>query len=141
MSASWSTSSAAGVDLHLDLRLDLPSGSRGGRRAALEQALRDAVRDGRLAPGARLPSTRRLAVEVGVARGTAKAAYDQLVAEGYLDARQGSGTVVAERAAAAPEHPAGPRREPRTPRSTCAPAAPTWARSRWRPGCGPGAGR
>jgi len=106
MRESWSTSGAAGVDLHLDL----PSGSRGGRRAALEQALRDAVRDGRLTPGSRLPSTRRLAAEVGVARGTAKAAYDQLVAEGYLVARQGSGTVVAERPAAAPPRPAGPPR-------------------------------
>ncbi|MGX1368891.1 GntR family transcriptional regulator/MocR family aminotransferase [Streptomyces canus] len=66
-----------------------------GRRAGLERALRDAVRDGRLAPGARLPATRRLAEELGVSRGTVKAAYDQLVAEGYLTARQGSGTVVA----------------------------------------------
>ncbi|GGZ24100.1 GntR family transcriptional regulator [Streptomyces poonensis] len=66
-----------------------------GRRAGLEHALRDAVRAGRLAPGTRLPATRRLATELGISRGTAKAAYDQLVAEGYLTARQGSGTEVA----------------------------------------------
>nr|WP_203616442.1 PLP-dependent aminotransferase family protein [Streptomyces sp. SID13726] len=66
-----------------------------GRRAGLERALRDAVRGGRLAPGAQLPASRRLAEELGVSRGTVKAAYEQLVAEGYLTARQGAGTVVA----------------------------------------------
>jgi GntR family transcriptional regulator/MocR family aminotransferase len=54
-----------------------------GRRAGLERILRDAVRDGRLEPGTRLPASRRLAAELGVSRGTVKAAYDQLVAEGY----------------------------------------------------------
>ncbi|PSM39204.1 GntR family transcriptional regulator [Streptomyces dioscori] len=86
MDSFWA---GVGVDLHLD-----PDVSD-GRRAGLERALRDAVRDGRLAPGARLPATRRLAVELGISRGTAKAAYDQLVAEGYLTARQGAGTQVA----------------------------------------------
>ncbi|MGW3955176.1 MocR-like pyridoxine biosynthesis transcription factor PdxR [Streptomyces sp. NPDC004752] len=76
-----------------------------GRRAGLERALRDAVRDGRLTPGTRLPATRTLAAELGIARGTAKAAYDQLVAEGYLTARQGSGTRVAELAAAGADTP------------------------------------
>ncbi|MFF4549541.1 PLP-dependent aminotransferase family protein [Streptomyces sp. NPDC001435] len=81
--------SGVGVDLHLE------PDSADGRRVGLERALRDAVRDGRLAPGTRLPATRRLASELGISRGTAKAAYDQLVAEGYLTARQGSGTQVA----------------------------------------------
>ena len=77
------------MDLHIELI------ASEGRRHGLERALRDAVRDGRLAPGARLPATRRLAEELGVSRGTVKAAYDQLVAEGYLTARQGAGTQVA----------------------------------------------
>ncbi|MFH0517507.1 PLP-dependent aminotransferase family protein [Streptomyces sp. M41] len=77
----------------MDLHLELAVADR--RRAGLERALRDAVRDGRLAPGERLPATRRLAAELGVSRNTVKAAYDQLVAEGYLTARQGSGTRVA----------------------------------------------
>src|SRR5690242_18632597 len=105
MDESWPTAPTAepwesGVDLHLDLRLDLPPRGSYGRRAGLERALRDAVRSGRLAPGSRLPSSRRLAVETGLSRGTVKAAYDQLTAEGYLAARQGSGTVVAARSAA-----------------------------------------
>ncbi|MER5716653.1 PLP-dependent aminotransferase family protein [Streptomyces sp. NPDC002132] len=88
----------AGVDLHLE------ADPAEGRRAGLERALRDAVRDGRLAPGTRLPATRLLAAETGISRNTVKAAYDQLVAEGYLIARQGSGT----RVAALPHRPAEP---------------------------------
>ncbi|MDT7842575.1 PLP-dependent aminotransferase family protein [Streptomyces justiciae] len=88
------------MDLHIELI------ASEGRRHGIERALRDAVRAGRLAPGARLPATRRLAEELGVSRGTVKAAYDQLVAEGYLTARQGAGTQVAAlpvaEAAAAP---------------------------------------
>jgi GntR family transcriptional regulator/MocR family aminotransferase len=90
----WST---FGVDLHVDV--DPAS----GRRSGLEHALRDAVRSGRLSPGARLPSTRALAAELGLARGTVSAAYDQLVAEGYFVARQGSGTEVADLAQRPPE--------------------------------------
>ncbi|MEU6349313.1 PLP-dependent aminotransferase family protein [Streptomyces sp. NPDC047072] len=77
----------------MDLHLEADPGE--GLRAGLERALRDAVREGRLVEGARLPATRELARELDVSRGTVKAAYDQLVAEGYLTARQGSGTVVA----------------------------------------------
>ncbi|GAB3871430.1 PLP-dependent aminotransferase family protein [Kibdelosporangium lantanae] len=71
----------------------LPDGPRRGR--AIEAALREAVREGRLMPGTRLPSSRDLAGQLGVARGTITAAYAQLVAEGYLIARHGSGTTVA----------------------------------------------
>jgi GntR family transcriptional regulator/MocR family aminotransferase len=78
----------SGVDLHLDL-----SGTR--VRAALEGALRGAVRDGRLRPGARLPSSRALAADLGIARNTVAEVYSQLVAEGWLTARTGSGTSVA----------------------------------------------
>ncbi|MFE6332524.1 PLP-dependent aminotransferase family protein [Streptomyces sp. NPDC057798] len=93
MSESWVNSAERiGADLHLEL-----SGP-GGRRAALIRALRDAVRSGRLAPGTRLPPYRSLAADLGVARNTVADAYAELVAEGWLTARQGSGTQVAERA-------------------------------------------
>ncbi len=97
----------------MDLHIELAAGD--GRRAGLERALRDAVRDGRLAPGEPLPATRRLAVELGVSRNTVKAAYDQLVAEGYLTARQGSGTQVATLPStdAAPREAAARARAPR----------------------------
>jgi GntR family transcriptional regulator / MocR family aminotransferase len=87
MSESWANS---GVDLHL------PLDGAYGRRSELERALRDAIRAGRLAPGTRVPSTRGLAAETGLSRGTVQAAYEQLVAEGYLTARPGAGTEVAE---------------------------------------------
>ncbi|TDV47053.1 PLP-dependent aminotransferase family protein [Actinophytocola oryzae] len=67
----------------------------GGRGRSVEAALRAAIRDGQLAPGLRLPSSRDLAAQLGVARGTVTAAYGQLTAEGYLTARRGSGTSVA----------------------------------------------
>lgn len=73
----------------------LPATMTGGRGRAVEAALRTAIRDGQLAPGLRLPSSRDLATQLGVARGTVTAAYGQLTAEGYLTARRGSGTSVA----------------------------------------------
>ena len=60
----------------------------------LADALRRAALDGRLRPGDRVPATRVLARELGVSRTVTSAAYDQLVAEGWLGARHGSGTVV-----------------------------------------------
>jgi GntR family transcriptional regulator/MocR family aminotransferase len=95
------------VDLHLDL--PGPHGTHGIRRG-LEDALRDAIRTGRLGPGTRLPSSRALAADLGLARNTVAEVYSQLVAEGWLTARTGSGTAVAERRAAdsAPHPPARP---------------------------------
>ncbi|MFF3764709.1 PLP-dependent aminotransferase family protein [Streptomyces sp. NPDC001922] len=81
-----------------DLHLDLPPRGTSGVRSALIGALRDAVRSGRLTPGARLPSSRSLAADLGLARNTVADAYGELVAEGWLTARQGSGTRVARRA-------------------------------------------
>jgi GntR family transcriptional regulator / MocR family aminotransferase len=108
MSKTWATS---GLDLHLE-----PSGSK--VRAGLEAALRDAVQAGRLAAGARLPSSRALAADLGIARNTVAEAYGQLVAEGWLTSRQGSGTRVADAApavaaAARTSRPQPPSPEPR----------------------------
>jgi GntR family transcriptional regulator / MocR family aminotransferase len=57
--------------------------------------LRGAILAGRLRPGTRLPSTRSLATDLDVARNTVTAAFGQLVAEGYAEARIGAGTTVA----------------------------------------------
>src|SRR6478672_12169619 len=74
---------------------------RGGRRRAqLEDRLRELVRDGTLAAGGRMPSSRALAGDLGVSRRLVVEAYAQLLAEGYLVARQGAGTYVAATAAA-----------------------------------------
>src|SRR5215467_12537631 len=92
--------STAGLDLHLEL-----AGSR--VRASLERALREAASSGRLLPGTRLPSSRTLAADLGIARNTVADAYGRLIAEGWLEARHGSGTWVAERTAPAPATPVG----------------------------------
>src|SRR3954470_21414370 len=61
----------------------------------LYSGLRSAILDQRLKPGIRLPSTRALATTLGLARNTVHGAYDQLLAEGYLETRHGAGTYVA----------------------------------------------
>ena len=61
----------------------------------VERTLREGIRGGRLEAGARLPSSRALAAELGVSRGVVTAAYDQLAAEGYLQTRQGAPVRVA----------------------------------------------
>jgi GntR family transcriptional regulator/MocR family aminotransferase len=60
------------------------------------QELRRGILEGRLQPGTRLPSTRGLARQHGVARGTVVAAYEQLLLEGYLTAKIGRGTFVTD---------------------------------------------
>jgi len=62
----------------------------------LEAQIRSAISDGRLPPGERMPSTRQLADDIGVARNTVKNAYNQLIVEGYLVTAAGSGTLVAQ---------------------------------------------
>jgi GntR family transcriptional regulator/MocR family aminotransferase len=61
----------------------------------LANGLRDAIRTGRLVPQSRLPSTRALAADLGVSRRLVVDAYSQLIAEGFLFSRHGSGTRVA----------------------------------------------
>jgi len=60
----------------------------------LAQGLRDAIQRGVIAPGHRLPASRDLAKQLGVARNTLVAVYAQLQAEGFVVAGQGSGTYV-----------------------------------------------
>jgi GntR family transcriptional regulator / MocR family aminotransferase len=109
--SDWSS----GLDLLMDL--DRAAGLRDG----IERALRDGMRDGRLPVGSPLPSSRSLARDLGVARGTVSAAYRQLAAEGYLELRQGA--------------PVRVRWTPRRrPSSSPPPARPAAARWDFRPG-------
>jgi GntR family transcriptional regulator/MocR family aminotransferase len=62
----------------------------------LYQQLRDATISRRLPSGTRLPATRILAKELRCSRNTVLGAFEQLVAEGYLEGRIGSGTYVAK---------------------------------------------
>lgn len=83
--------------LHADLLLQRLQLTTGGQlRLRVCQCLRTAIADGSIPPGSRLPATRDLARELGVSRNTVLYAYEQLQAEGYLQAKTGSGTSVAE---------------------------------------------
>jgi len=75
--------------------LGLDGGSSVPRYRQLYDAIREAILAGRLRPGARLPSTRTLAAQVGSSRNTVLAAFEQLTAEGYLQGKVGAGTTVA----------------------------------------------
>jgi GntR family transcriptional regulator/MocR family aminotransferase len=88
----------------VDLLISIDAAAPGGRRRAIEAALRSAIRAGRLPAGTAMPSSRVLAGDLGVARGTVVDAYDQLAIEGYLDTRPRGGTVVA----ALPQAPEAP---------------------------------
>ncbi|WP_026338707.1 PLP-dependent aminotransferase family protein [Nocardiopsis sp. CNS-639] len=89
MDRTWAVS---GIDLHVEV-----AGTRVSR--SLEDALRRAVASGGIPGGTRLPATRTLAADLGVSRNSVARAYEQLTAEGWLDARVGAGTWVSDRVA------------------------------------------
>ncbi len=62
----------------------------------LYEHIKKMIWHGDMTAGEKLPSSRALSRELGVSRNTVLEAYDQLIAEGYLNTRHGSGTVVAE---------------------------------------------
>jgi GntR family transcriptional regulator / MocR family aminotransferase len=65
------------------------------RQTAVFEHLRQSIMTGTLPGGGRLPPSRSLAEELGVARQTVVLAYERLAAEGYVRGRTGSGTYVA----------------------------------------------
>jgi GntR family transcriptional regulator/MocR family aminotransferase len=82
------------ADTTLHLAMDRRSSQSLHRQ--LYGALRDGIVTGTIAPGTRLPSTRAMAAELRVGRNTVIAAFEQLLAEGFLDSRVGSGTHVVD---------------------------------------------
>ena len=101
----------------------------------LHSALRSAILEGRLPDGTRLPASRDLARQQGLARGTVVGAFEVLQSEGYLDAGVGSGTFVARtlpdrwfEAVAPPQPPrsgeGAPAQPAVTPQPTPAPPPP-----------------
>ena len=77
-------------------------------RARLYLAIREAIIARRLTPGTALPPTRTLAADLALGRNTVVRVYDQLIVEGYLDSRVGSGTFVSDAVAAT-----APQQKPR----------------------------
>jgi len=83
-----STSDAATAGLVLDRTASAPM------HAQLTLQLREMILTGRIQPGARLPASRLLALELGVSRITVTTSMDQLIAEGFLEGVQGRGLFV-----------------------------------------------
>ena len=81
-----------------------------GRR--LYDRLRGQMTDGTLSAGARVPSTRALAGELGLSRTTVTAVYEQLAAEGFIVTSAGRVARVASQLAPALQLPAGRRARP-----------------------------
>ncbi|MFS2026060.1 PLP-dependent aminotransferase family protein [Massilia sp. CT11-137] len=95
----------------MDLSINIDRGARTPVAGQIAAAIGAAIHDGRLAPGARLPSWHDLAVQLGVARGTVRAAYDSLRDQQLIVTAGAAGTRVARqavRAGTAPERPATP---------------------------------
>jgi GntR family transcriptional regulator/MocR family aminotransferase len=102
--------------------------------AQIEDQVRGAIRDGALRPGARVPSTRDLARQVGVSRRVVVDAYEQLAAEGYLILRQGARPRVSEAAAIGALPAADPVAATAPPRFDFRPSVPdvsTFPRTAW----------
>jgi GntR family transcriptional regulator/MocR family aminotransferase len=96
-------------------------------------AVRRAILDGALPPGARLPSSRALAEDLAVSRTTTLLAFEQLMAEGYLQASHGSGTFVSrelpdDRVARLPRAPASGLQRPLSKRGALLMTVPPAAR-------------
>ena len=79
----------------VSLAIRLAETGEGSLSRQLYTAMRAAILEGRLGAGDRMPASRVLAADLGVSRNTALAAVDQLVSEGYLETRRGSGCYVA----------------------------------------------
>jgi len=73
--------------------------------ARIQRRLRSLMLDGALAPGSALPASRRLAQSLGVSRDTVEAAYGALHAEGFIERRIGSGSVVSAQVKRLPTRP------------------------------------
>ncbi|MFZ1997232.1 MAG: PLP-dependent aminotransferase family protein [Solirubrobacteraceae bacterium] len=102
--------------------------------AQIEDQLRQTIREGALRPGARVPSTRDLARQLGVSRRVIVDAYAQLGAEGYLSLRQGVRPRVADAAAVASGAPEGPASAAPPARFDFRPSVPdvsTFPRAAW----------
>jgi len=78
----------------MELTLTLDSQAEMPLHRQLYEELRRAILSGRLSPRQKVPSTRSLAQSLGISRTTVTQSYEQLLSEGYLETRQGSGTFV-----------------------------------------------
>jgi len=79
------------------LPIDLDRAARTPVATQIYRAVRDAIETGRLDPGAKLPSWRDMAAQLGVSRGTVRVAYQRLIDEQFAVGAGAAGTRIAER--------------------------------------------
>jgi GntR family transcriptional regulator/MocR family aminotransferase len=120
--------------LATSLLVRIDSRAREGLQQQIYSGIRRVILDGVVKPGARLPSSRSLARDLALSRTTTLLALEQLVAEGYLVARAGSGTFVATELPEdllqprVPPRPATPRHPPLSRRGLALAKTPPAAR-------------
>ena len=112
------------TNLAWDTLLELGEGRHGPLHVRLSGAIREAIRGGRLPAGSALPPSRELAADLGCSRWVVTEAYAQLAAEGYVEARVGSGTRVRPLGRAAAADPAAEAPPALAPRIDLAPGLP-----------------
>src|SRR5204863_2695478 len=88
-------------------QLDLKRSDQLALAEQISRQIGDAIAAGLLQPGARLPSWRDLAAQLGVARGTVRAAYDRLSDQELVVTSGSAGTFVAQMQAPSPAASAG----------------------------------
>lgn len=82
------------------------------RYQQIARKLKQAISDGELVAGSRLPSSRTMALELGVARATVENAYGELVAQGWLERRGQAGTFVSPSVTSGANNPAFATNQP-----------------------------
>ncbi|MCP4980465.1 MAG: PLP-dependent aminotransferase family protein [Gammaproteobacteria bacterium] len=92
------------------IAFDLTRDSKDPLFVQLSDQIRQRISSGQIKPALRLPPSRGLALELGISRSTVVAAYEQLIAEGYIEGRAGSGLYVRELGEA--DYPVSQQREP-----------------------------
>jgi len=101
---------------YLQRRFDRSSPNAEPDHRRLYRVLQEGILHDELQPGTRLPSSRNLAAELGIARNTVIHAYEQLTLEGYLSAGVGSGTYVADTVPDKPDGLGAPGAAPEAPK-------------------------
>jgi GntR family transcriptional regulator/MocR family aminotransferase len=132
MRSNSSSSSRTNSTYEVLLKLDV-HGS-GPLHSQLRSALLAAIQDGRLTPGTALPPSRKLAADLACSRWVVTETYGQLIAEGYLEGRSGSGTRVAWSDRTVPQLAAVVRPSVPVPRLDMAPGLPdlgAFPRKQW----------
>ena len=89
----------------------LDPSTEGTLQARIQQMVAQGILSGRFRPGEKLPSSRRLAMHLGVSRITVTLAYTELLADDYITSRGRSGYFVSDNAPEPPQFPALPSGE------------------------------